>query len=167
MNWFKKAARKAIDSGKPTKHVAKFQESRSAKPPWADSYPGHQFEVDYGTQRKAGDKRALKCPSCGRVNLMEHGDRLLCGCNHLLELYGNGYDCWWNGVVGPSAKQSPYQGNYAKATQSDLGQTIMQRLTADPVIRETAEQHPSVKAALEQVEAMIALTKNIDVDTDS
>ena len=135
---------------RPTKLVARFQEHRSPRPAQAYSSPAHQLQI--GGQ--FNHRREFKCPSCSRRNVMEHGDRLLCGCNHLLELYGNGY-YWW-----PKHMVDEEQLSYDRVNQQDLKSSIIERLLVDPVIRDAAKE-PSIKDAIEQLEAMIILHKNL------
>ena len=41
-----------------------------------------------------GERDNVKCPVCRRVNQLKHGDRILCGCNTVIETYGNSLVYW-------------------------------------------------------------------------
>jgi len=136
-----------------TKLVYRFQQQRSEPPSCASKDAAHLYEV--GNSRNPGDKRALKCPKCGHVNHMDHGDRLLCGCGTFLELYGNGY-AFWN-----KSQELQSGADYSRVDQTDLAASIIERLQVDPVVRKAAKDNPSVMAALEQVEVMIKMHENL------
>lgn len=143
------------DSNPPTKLIAKFQERRDECPSSIESQGGGNFE----TGKRLGGKRELLCPHCDRPNFIEHGDRLQCGCGNLLELYGNGYYCWNPALKNNTGDDPDYE--YGDE-EYERPITIMDKLTAHTDILNVAKEHPSVNAALEELEVLIKMHENID-----
>jgi len=139
--------------GRQTKLVSKFQESHYDIPETA----GRCLVSDYRVRQTDFDNSDIvKCPHCGRKNDMTHGDRILCGCDYIMEALGNSLYIWHKSI-GEGLDQF----NYPYANDEDLALTLADRLRNDQYIRELSEKHPAINNALEELEMMIKLHENI------
>jgi ribosomal protein S27AE len=129
-----------------------FQEKKTSKPTRAT----YQLASDFMTGRKLRRKYQIKCPTCRRKNYMEHGDRLLCGCDTVLEVYGDSYYSWAKSDEGFYAQEA-----YPRATAKDMETRLIDRIAADPKVAAAVKKYPSVVAALEELEVLIKLHENI------
>ena len=164
MFWNKVRATKAarvFDNNPPTKLIVKFQQRRDERPNSIVSNSGAAFE----TGKRESGKRELLCPQCDRPNFIEHGDRLQCGCGHLLELYGNGYYCW-NPALAYIDHGNDYDFEYEYGDVTfEKPVTIMDKLTAHTDIADIAKDHPAITDALDEIAVLIKLHENIDKGT--
>lgn len=141
-----------------TKSIYTFQANRSDPPAESQMNAAHLYQT--GNRRR--NRREFKCPNCGRNNYLGHGDRILCGCDYIIELYGNSYTWWYKSLSSQSMPTTPnrYSCFYEQVRPEDLELSIKQRLISDPIINEAAKD-PNVENAIDQVVAMIKLSQNL------
>lgn len=137
--------------GQPTKLLYKFQESRSKPPSGAAQTTRSSHEIHSGTALEQ-----VRCPICLRANKMDHGDRILCGCDTILETYGNSLKYWKKGL-----KDKITFREHQRANATDFELNIVDRLTIDRDLQDLTEKHESVKDAYDNLITMIKLHENI------
>lgn len=138
---------------KPTMRV-RFHGSRtySLTPEKRNSAPAHRYEARHKQPvPNTIDCRHLYCPKCNRLNRLNHGDCIICGCDTIMQLHGNNYE-WWD-------KETVHQEilDYSRISVDEFEPSIVDRLTTDKVIRDAAQENPAVLDAIEQVAAIIKL----------
>lgn len=81
------------------RHLHSFQQLREPPPPEAEKFPANLFQRKVSKPSKWVEGVDVEttiqtCPGCAADILLEHGDRIQCGCGMRLELYGNGLTVW-------------------------------------------------------------------------
>lgn len=81
------------------RRIAKFQQDRPPVPKQAEQHLLNAFEIEMVHESNFAEGRAYKtyhnyCPSCQKLIVIEHGDRLLCECGLYMENYGNSFVIW-------------------------------------------------------------------------
>jgi hypothetical protein len=103
-------------------------------------------------------KDIIKCPSCKDELYIEHGDRLLCKCGTIIEVYGNSMNHWESGV----SEEDLAFTKYPQARASDINASIYTRLTRDTKIKDMAARHPAISDAIKELELLISLHDGLD-----
>lgn len=147
MRFFKRKNRR------DTKLLYTFQQPRNDPPAEAIQSTVTNFRVKTNVY---GDRDDVRCPECGKVNRLTHGDRILCGCDTCIETYGNSMVYWHQSIKYKPPKQ------YARLDPDDLRPTIREQLTITDDIRHAYETHPAVRDAIDELEVLIKLHENID-----
>lgn len=150
---------KRKDTNRPTYVVNEFgdlRDSRGGIPHDAVDTTKSSYTVNYKSYGMGKDD--VQCPNCGRVNQMDHGDRILCGCDTMIETFGNRLVYWDQKLA---MKRLP---PYKKLTQDDLRKPIIELLTASPDIRALYEDVPAIRDAMDELEVLIKLHENVDLE---